>query len=164
MNRFEARAIIDEALSGEMSEERAEELLRRFTKSGDLFIVTNEHACAGAARDGYIPTTQEERDACSAFEFGLKDPRHHRLEAVKVIEVLNGEKLHEWEDGTLQKVPVRAYRAYSAGYTAPDGRETRDECRSGPEAFVREADGSVRQLRAATALLARLLEARAAGA
>lgn len=162
MNRFEAEAIRQEALSGEMSEGRAEELLKKLCKSKDLFVVTNEHNCAGTDRDGFIPSTPEELAACAAYEFDLKSVRHHRCELVTEIELAETQKVHEWPDGTLQKIPVTVYRAFTAPYTAPDGRVTRDECRSGPEGFERTEDG-VRQLRAATALLARLLEARAAG-
>jgi hypothetical protein len=140
VNKYEAMAIRAEALSGEMSEERAAALLQQHKDA--LRIITNDPS--GPSDNPH-------------------EPHYNRLERVESIEQMPGVKMVEWEDGTLAKVPVVSYWAWGRQYEAADGRIVRDHCRSGPERFSRDEDGTVRQWGAASALLARLLEAAEAG-
>lgn len=95
-----------------------------------------------------------------------KDPRaldYNRLEPVDYIEEMSKPKIHEWPDGSLQRVSGMEYIAHSAPYDAADGHKTEDWTKSGTEGFVQAPDGQVQHYGAASALLARLLEGRAAG-
>lgn len=118
-----------------------------------------------------------------------KHPAYNTLEPVASIEKMPKEKIIEWPSGDLEKIKYTVYVAHGTPYgvlpaedgrlvdeagvfsgtrveagLSPDARETEDVCQSGPEGFIRQEDGSVSQFGAASALVARLLEACAAGA
>lgn len=140
----------------------------------ELRIITNEHNCNGdlEARDGFIPQTEDELAECERFareELGtetdnhLADVRHFRREPLAAVQVRELQKVVDQPGVPLQKLSIKVYEACSEPYTGPRGRSCTDSTRSAPEAFYVDSQGVVQPLGAASALLARLLEAKAFG-
>lgn len=56
---------------------------------GALRVITSEHACGGGPNG-------EDREACDAFEFSTKDPRHFVRHDVIGVELYDDGKVRAW--------------------------------------------------------------------
>lgn len=116
-------------------EEQLLDEIPQLISDGDLYIIRN---------DGEGPSEDPKR---VAFNTVVK---------VERVETRDTEKILDTPDG-LVKVPAKTYIAYGERH-----EQGQDSCSSGPEGFIKVGK-SWRQYGAVTALIARLLEARAEG-
>jgi len=149
MEWFEVRGLYEACLKRQVSEVRAAELLVELL---DKTVIRDGQCMAVLNIVTSHPIGDDQNHASPFF---------NRIMPVERVDRLVFNKIVEWDGESLQKVGAICYEAISEAYTTADQRRSQDSVRSGPEHFRRTEDGTVLQYGAATALLARLLEAAA---
>lgn len=174
MEWYEAAGIREALKHNQISEERAEALLRDHSSQLRIITATQHDRWAspvdeGAAivQDGVSqpvsqPLTPITTTPAAGELVGGRHPLFNRIQRVTEVACEFRVKIVEWQDGTLEKVQAKKFIAYGEWYTWTDKdgnvRRTRDETHSGSERFVKDDNGVIHQYGAATGLLARLLE------
>ncbi len=166
MENYEARAFIDEthelltkAAAGNMTEEEE-----------DLVLALEKSAVKMLNSSKFLADFKIVRNDGAGPSDNPKEVAFNTINDVDSIEIQDLEKIIEFPNGEFKKLKYKRYNAIGKSYEVPDGeteaghpkmRKTNDTVSSSAEGFI-ERGGEYHEFGGASALIARLLEAKAA--